>query len=165
VKAISLWQPWASAIAVGAKRVETRSWSTSYRGRLLIHAAKRRNIGELIRYACRWNWCGALRPLGLNMGNDCRLEDILPFGAFVASAELVDCRATDGFTQGELDVPRMPEGESAHLYAWTERQMGDFGLGRFGWILEDVRAMPDPIPAVGRRGLWDVPEEVLRATR
>jgi hypothetical protein len=43
--------------------------------------------------------------------------------------------------------------------------MGDFGLGRFGWILEDVRAMPDPIPAVGRRGLWDVPEEVLRATR
>lgn len=32
MKAISLWQPWASAIAVGAKRVETRSWATKYRG-------------------------------------------------------------------------------------------------------------------------------------
>ena len=34
MKAISLWQPWASAVALGSKRVETRSWSTSYRGPL-----------------------------------------------------------------------------------------------------------------------------------
>lgn len=40
MRAISLWQPWASAIALGSKRIETRSWSTSYRGPLAIHAAK-----------------------------------------------------------------------------------------------------------------------------
>src|SRR3989339_577320 len=40
MKAISLWQPWASLCAVGAKLYETRSWSTSYRGPLLICAAK-----------------------------------------------------------------------------------------------------------------------------
>uniref|UniRef100_A0A6M3LGZ5 Putative ASCH domain-containing protein n=1 Tax=viral metagenome TaxID=1070528 RepID=A0A6M3LGZ5_9ZZZZ len=42
MKAISLWQPWASAMALGLKRVETRHWYTSYRGPLLIHAAKKR---------------------------------------------------------------------------------------------------------------------------
>jgi hypothetical protein len=41
MKAISLWQPWASAIALGWKKNETRHWSTDYRGPLLIHAAKK----------------------------------------------------------------------------------------------------------------------------
>lgn len=39
MKALTLHQPWASLIAVGAKKIETRSWSTSYRGPLAIHAA------------------------------------------------------------------------------------------------------------------------------
>ncbi len=37
---ISLWEPWASAIAVGIKASETRGWSTNYRGQIAIHAAK-----------------------------------------------------------------------------------------------------------------------------
>lgn len=41
MKAISLWEPWASAMATGHKRNETRSWGTDYRGDLLICAAKR----------------------------------------------------------------------------------------------------------------------------
>ncbi len=39
MKAITLWQPWASLIAIGAKKIETRSWATKYRGPLAIHAA------------------------------------------------------------------------------------------------------------------------------
>jgi len=39
-KALSLLQPWASLVVIGAKTVETRSWNTDYRGRLLIHASK-----------------------------------------------------------------------------------------------------------------------------
>lgn len=30
--AISLWQPWATLMAIGAKTIETRSWSTRHRG-------------------------------------------------------------------------------------------------------------------------------------
>ena len=46
MKAISLWQPWASAIAVGAKRYETRGWPAvaggqRFAGWLAIHASKR----------------------------------------------------------------------------------------------------------------------------
>ncbi len=40
MKAISLWQPWASLMAIGAKKIEARTWSTNYRGPLAIHASK-----------------------------------------------------------------------------------------------------------------------------
>ena len=36
MKALSLYQPWATAIALGSKRIETRGWPTSYRGPLAI---------------------------------------------------------------------------------------------------------------------------------
>ena len=42
MKAISLYEPWATLIALGEKRYETRSWSTTYRGPLLICASKKR---------------------------------------------------------------------------------------------------------------------------
>ena len=40
MKALSLWQPWASLMAVGAKHNETRDWPTRYKGELAICAAK-----------------------------------------------------------------------------------------------------------------------------
>ena len=40
MKAISICQPWATLIAIGAKRFATRSWKTDYRGLLAIHAGK-----------------------------------------------------------------------------------------------------------------------------
>ena len=41
MKALTIWQPWASLIAGGAKQYETRSWATQYRGPIAIHAAAR----------------------------------------------------------------------------------------------------------------------------
>lgn len=40
LKAITLLQPWASLVAMGAKTIETRPYATQYRGPLAIHAAK-----------------------------------------------------------------------------------------------------------------------------
>lgn len=45
MKAISLWQPWATFLVHGLKKIETRSWSTKYRGPLLIHAALKKLPG------------------------------------------------------------------------------------------------------------------------
>lgn len=161
MKAISLWQPWASAIAVGAKRVETRSWGTIYRGPLAIHAAKRCIRDEMIRVHCSWTWCGVLRPLGVWMGGKEQLEEVLPFGAVVAVADLVACRRTNSFTVDELDVQRLPEGETLDIYSWNERMMGDFSPGRFGWVLENVRPLAKPVPYRGAQGLFDVPDKLL----
>ena len=157
MKALSLWQPWASAIAVGSKRIETRSWATKYRGPLLVHAAKRKVIGELLYYHACWNWIGAMTPLGWTWGKDGD-DDIhqLPFGALVARCELVDCRPTETFTQAELDTPRLPARAQAEQHQWTERQMGNFDLGRFGWVLDNIERLPEPIPMKGAQGLFEV---------
>ena len=40
VKALTLRQPWAWAVIHGGKDVANRRWRTTYRGPLLIHAAK-----------------------------------------------------------------------------------------------------------------------------
>lgn len=42
-------EPWASLIACGIKRYETRSWERDYRGELAIHATRRRDWIDHIR--------------------------------------------------------------------------------------------------------------------
>jgi hypothetical protein len=44
MKTLSIQQPWAWAIIAGHKKVENRTWSTSYRGPLLIHAGQKLSI-------------------------------------------------------------------------------------------------------------------------
>ena len=161
MKALSMWQPWASAVAFGSKRIETRSWATKYRGPLAIHAARRCVKGELIHYACCWNWKGALHQVLLGDQPREYLHEALPFGAIVAVCALVDIRSTGTFTQQELDVLRMPPGLQGELYSWTERQMGDFSLGRYGWVLERIRMVDPPVPFRGRQGLFNVPDELI----
>jgi hypothetical protein len=79
MRALSLWQPWASYITVGMKRFETRHWSTSYRGPLAIHAAKRRlTVAEqelLAEYPLTYS--AGVMPLGAQIAT-CRLLDVIP---------------------------------------------------------------------------------------
>ena len=153
MKAISLWQPWASAIACNAKRIETRHWPTNYRGPLLIHAAKRMHAGELYLYERTHCWKGALMPI--LEGTRGNLKAALPFGAIVAVATLVDCQRTTSLTVG-IDIKHTRGGKT-----WTERDMGDFTPGRFGWILDHIRPLKTPLPFRGAQGLFDVPDSVL----
>lgn len=156
MKALSLWQPWASAIATGAKRIETRSWSTDYRGPLAIHAAKRYVHEEMIFLHSCWEWCAALAPLGVRMGQRESLKDLLPFGALVCVCDLIDCRPSESFTVGELDARRYSAGnEGREHHSWTERQMGDFSPRRFGWVLANVRPIK-PVAWRGAQGLFNV---------
>lgn len=158
MRAISLWQPWASAIALGAKRIETRDWPTHVRGQIAIHAAKRKVQHEWIEHGCSYNWCAALDHA---MGAEVRLEDKLPFGAIVAVCELVDCKPTGAFTLQEVEDRRTRRFGS--IYTWTERQMGNFALGRYGWVLANVRALATPIPFKAKQGFFEVPDELIDA--
>lgn len=162
MRCLSLWQPWASALACGSKQMETRSWSTRYRGTILIHAAKRRRIGELISYGCSPSWRGALDPVVSRGADGGVLLDGLPFGAIVGIAELTACIPTGSLTVVDLDTKRQPKGHRVVGYVWTERMMGDFTPGRFAWLFEDVR-MIDPIPCRGRQGLFVPTPDVVAA--
>lgn len=162
MKAISLLQPWASAVALGSKRLETRGWATSHRGPIAIQAAKHFTIDGMIRVHCSWTWCGVLFDAGVRMGQDANLWDILPFGKIIAVADLVDCRPTDSFTVAELDTLRRPTGPGSNLdaYKWTERMVGDFTPGRFAWVLENVRPLSEPVPVRGRQRIFNLAPDV-----
>jgi hypothetical protein len=75
MKAITLIQPWASLIADGRKKVETRSWGTKYRGPLAIHAGKSSDKE-------------AMRDFGY--------RHPIVSGAIICLAELYDCRQMTG---------------------------------------------------------------------
>lgn len=85
MKAISLLQPWASLVVMGAKKIETRSWNTKYRGELLIHASagKTKEGRNLAKYNS--DFYDALKTEYDVFG----LYD-LPFGAIIGKVNLID---------------------------------------------------------------------------
>lgn len=157
IPAISLWQPWATAVALKSKEYETRHWSTDYRGPLVIHAAKRLVRSEMELLRCRYFWRAALKlPPNLTIWGR------VPFGALVAVCDLTGCFPTEEIRPGYLDQPRICS-DPAHggVGTWTERDMGNFESGRFAWHLENVQALPEPIPFKGAQGFFRVPKSLL----
>lgn len=139
MKTLSLTQPWATLVAIGAKRVETRSWKTSYRGPIAIHAAKG---------FPKWAREFTLEPMVYEAVRFDKHEGY-PLGALIATARLVNILPTDILIGGTVfDVSFEPLSE-------RERFFGDYSSGRFGWFLEDVRQLDKPIPAKGALGLWE----------
>lgn len=68
MKVLTIKEPYVSAIALGKKRYETRSWKTNYRGEIYIHTAK--SVMSDPVEGC---------------------ERIFPLGHIVLKANLVDC--------------------------------------------------------------------------
>jgi hypothetical protein len=157
MRGLTLTQPWASLVAIGAKRIETRSWATDYRGQLAIHAGKGlagMSEAEMWDMALSEPFRTALaRSALMNPGR-------MPRGEIVAVVEVADCLPTGRLASG-LEVPRhcSRTDEIWQLTEW-ERAFGDYGPGRYGWLLADVRPLPTPIPYRGALGLWAVPAEL-----
>ena len=91
VLALSVLQPWASLLAVGAKRIETRSWFTPYRGAVAIHASKRFPMADQLLLKDRRFNSALVNHYALN---DFGLPN-LPTGAILAVADLVACDSTN----------------------------------------------------------------------
>jgi hypothetical protein len=144
VKALSLWEPWASLMRAGLKRIETRCWYTGYRGPLLICASKRwtreeRTATEDIAIDLEENfgiaWDRVVRP-----------------GLAVALVRLTGCVRTDRLL-------------GLSLVAGAERMLGDYSLGRFCWCTEPICLDFEPFAVRGAQGLFEVevPPELAAA--
>ena len=146
MKALTLWQPWASLVACGAKKFETRNWRTSYRGPLAIHAAKRRlkerHMSEM-RDILAWA-VGILRENGSDQFYADDVLEGLPYGCILAVCEL-GAVTTTGY-----QVPNLHP---------DERLFGDWSIGRFAWPLLNVEQLARPVPWRGRQGLWNLPDD------
>ena len=152
MKCLSLWQPWASLMAYGAKGIETRSWDTAYRGPLLIHAAKKWDR-ELSDTLCSEPINGALITRGWQPAGSRAFG--LPLGAIIAAVDLRYCRRV--LEQNRFSA-LLTDGILVGPY---ECQFGDYYPGRYGWGVDKVLRFQTPIPFVGHQGLFNVPDELV----
>lgn len=144
MKAISLIQPWASALFIRRpdgkilKGIETRSWKlperTKFPLRVAVHASK--GIPGWAKDFAQSEFC---RKTGIPPIKE------MPFGSIIGYITIMGCRMTE-----DLE-PQIDE---------TEANYGDYSPGRWGWMLCDPVLLDKPIPCKGSLGLWEVPSEL-----
>lgn len=107
MRALSITEPYASLICDGVKTIETRSWRTSYRGPLLIHASA-------TRIPRAWRENAELMQYVRNVQR----------GYLLCKAELVDCvPMTEDFIQSLPEAERATGFYSVGRYAWVLRNV------------------------------------------
>jgi hypothetical protein len=137
VKAISLWQPWASFIPLGLKHYETRSWKANYRGELLICST----AGNSKQYKEYLNICDELQlPPWSDFRHGQAIAQALT--CQFAICDLVDCV--------EMTAEFIAE------QSRTEILCGDWQVGRYAWKLENIQPIEKPFGVKGRQGFFRV---------
>jgi hypothetical protein len=145
MKTISLTQPWASLVACGAKRAETRSFQVSHRGELAIHASK-----GFPRWA---------KDISKTPGFSLALTgESLPLGAVIATCRIVDCVRTECLfvvPPTQLIGGWRLHGPGCFAISEQEKMFGDYSPGRWAWLLANIEPLPEPIPTRGALSLWN----------
>jgi hypothetical protein len=163
---ISLWQPWASLVACGEKRIETRSWKWpgDLPAMLAIHAAKKWD-GKLATLCCREEpFVTVLAKHKLAENTPGYWKNRMPFGAVVAVVRVVECIST---TIVSLDTVGAGIRSLAGTYlrhCLNERAFGDYSPGRYAWTFDRLLRLPEPVPMRGHQSIWqwEAPADVLR---
>jgi hypothetical protein len=148
IKIITIWQPWASLLVENKKHIETRSWATSYRGPIGIHAAKKCPLDGLF-IMCKETRTLVFKALGF-LGDTVNWQQEFPSGVILGYANLTDCKLiTEEFA--ELIKTMTP----------NEYAFGDFTPGRYAWVMDNPIKLKHPLQAKGMQRLWEheVPEE------
>jgi hypothetical protein len=158
VKAISLWQPWATLVAIGEKQIETRHWCLprSLVGqRIAIHAAKTLGPEGLTKFRERCHQYPFFDALKAHVPDDGSDDigprifvDDLPRGAIVCT-----CVVRSAWEMGRnLSVQEILERSTSP----REEHFGWYADGRWAWMLSDVEALETPVPCTGRQGFFEV---------
>ena len=152
MKALTIWQPWATLIVAGAKPYEFRGWRAprSIIGqRIVIHAAARKvSIPE----------CNVL-ALSLSYGGDSAAQTCLHADLAIPILEApyklpLSCglgTAIVGEPRNGVDIA----GEFGLSWANdSDRQ----DHANWGWPLLEIERWPEPVPMKGAQGFWTWPE-------
>jgi len=144
MKAITVWQPWATLIALRLKGFETRGRRTYHHGPLAIHAGL-----KVDREACE------REPIKSVLAEHGYTADNLPTGAVVATTELRECFLVKRDYLGGVVILESDSRKTHFSTTDNEFQFGDFTPGRYAWEMADVKMLPKPLLAKGQQGIWN----------
>ena len=183
MRALSLWQPWASALVLGIKATETRSWPmpSGLRGATVaIHASKRRPSDHMLLGSAR-PWEIVANGLG-NPGFHVKAleelldaaRDALPYGAIVGAVKFGACfLVREAYGVGpivrevvveEVNGPRHPTAYLTRVQG-HDAELGDFSQGRYLWQVEKAVRLETPIEARGHQGVFTLKRELTDQVR
>ena len=129
MKVLSITEPYATLIKEKKKFIETRSWKTSYRGELYIHASITKIAKKnLENYEL------------MTLINNKKMN----FGYIICKCTLIDCvYMTEGY------INNLKENN------YQEYLCGEYKIGRYAWILVDITPLENPIKAKGNLSIWN----------
>ncbi len=128
MKVLSIQEPYATLIKEGYKRIETRSWKTTYRGEIFIHSSSGKRF---LKEITNKELTTIVDKLNLSYGN------------IICKATLVDCiEMTEEF------IHTIKENNQEYI-------MGNYEVGRYAWVLQDVTPLENPIKTKGKLGIWE----------
>lgn len=165
MKALTIHQPWASLLACGVKKYETRGWKTNYRDPIAIHASKqdpcklplldKRDLERITRDAIDAKrcpgWC------------------VMPTGAIIAIGELVNVWGIVYHPGTNIDIAKNisigaesltldkhdPHFGDYFVPTEQEQALGDWTPGRYAWEIKITRILDHPYKIRGQQGLWN----------
>jgi len=142
IRAISLHQPWAGAIALGIKTLETRPWATQVRGDLLICSTKKK-VSELelpANYELIYKNCSK------------EDKDILELqGHAICIVEVVDCVGTN-----DPSFAKRTSKQTKNDFLW-----GNYNRDRYVWVTRNMRRVK-PVPVRGAQGFYFVEKKLIK---
>lgn len=125
MKVLTIKQPWATLIAEGLKEYEFRTWSTKYRGDILIHAGKSIDRKAMDRFKC-YNFK-------------------YPTGCIIAKAKITDSIYVDDDFVSSV-------GTTNPLVYKGIIEKGNWE--GYGFKLENIKKI-SPVYVNGKLGLWE----------
>jgi hypothetical protein len=143
--ALTVHQPYAHLVVTpqdelpdGAyqKRVENRTWKTNVRGQIAIHA------GVSMKWFDGGDWPGVRK----GHPQEQYFFPEMAFGAVVGVAHIVEC-----FHINDIECGFIPDDRK-----WLQTHI--HCNGPYCFVLDNVRRLPKPVPAVGKQGFWSLDE-------
>lgn len=162
MKALTIWQPWASLIIAGAKPYEFRGWrppASIIGQRIVIHASARKidleeiaALYSILRYRDHEQYKDAAAETCLHPELAMPIlkrawkphqTDPLPMACGLGTAIIGEPRLGTEIA-GEFGVRRANDSDRDLHANW-------------GWPMLDIEAWPEPVPMRGAQGLWNWP--------
>ena len=150
LKALTLWQPWATAIATGVKKYENRTWAPAQ-----LRAASPTPLWTALHASSKVDPALSHKVRGYRLRTYwSELADVWP--GLPGRRDYPWPRGILGLVRYDAAEPYEP-GQPCHDDPWCS--------GPWCWRVGQVLLLPEPIPAQGAQGLWVVPEPIVPVLR